>query len=157
MVTSWVTRRMEAPGGVEPPTNSLGNCCSIQLSYGAAGLIVLGVVRESKAWTMNLGNVPELPGGWPTFLIFHCMHQSHRGVPHLCAFFAQSWEAIAGQRVPRKYKPTRPSACEPWCAGRWSRASHLPVIPHVLTCVEQFARGCGQVGRCGSMSGSGGR
>ncbi len=26
---------MEAPGGVEPPTNSLGNCCSIQLSYGA--------------------------------------------------------------------------------------------------------------------------
>ena len=28
---------MEAPGGVEPPTNSLGNCCSIQLSYGAVG------------------------------------------------------------------------------------------------------------------------
>jgi hypothetical protein len=29
------TGEMEAPGGVEPPTNSLGNCCSIHLSYGA--------------------------------------------------------------------------------------------------------------------------
>ena len=29
---------MEALGGVEPPTNSLGNCCSIHLSYRAAGL-----------------------------------------------------------------------------------------------------------------------
>ena len=34
-MTSLVTVQMEAPGGVEPPTNSLGNCCSIQLSYGA--------------------------------------------------------------------------------------------------------------------------
>ena len=30
-----VGETMEAPGGVEPPTNSLGNCCSIHLSYGA--------------------------------------------------------------------------------------------------------------------------
>ena len=33
---------MEALGGVEPPTNSLGNCCSIHLSYRAAG----------KSWTL---------------------------------------------------------------------------------------------------------
>ena len=29
---------MEAPGRVELPTRSLGNCCSIHLSYGAARL-----------------------------------------------------------------------------------------------------------------------
>ena len=28
---------MGAPGGVEPPTNGLGNRCSIHLSYGAIG------------------------------------------------------------------------------------------------------------------------
>jgi hypothetical protein len=27
--------QMEAPGGVEPPTNGLGNRCSVHLSYGA--------------------------------------------------------------------------------------------------------------------------
>ena len=26
---------MATPGGLEPPTNSLEGCCSIQLSYGA--------------------------------------------------------------------------------------------------------------------------
>ena len=31
---------MEAPGGVEPPTNGLGNRCSIQLSYGANAIEV---------------------------------------------------------------------------------------------------------------------
>ena len=30
---------LATPGGLEPPTNSLEGCCSIQLSYGA-GLTV---------------------------------------------------------------------------------------------------------------------
>jgi hypothetical protein len=29
--------KMASPRGLEPPTHSLGNCCSIQLSYGDAG------------------------------------------------------------------------------------------------------------------------
>src|SRR5262247_533156 len=28
-------RTLATPGGLEPPTNSLEGCCSIQLSYGA--------------------------------------------------------------------------------------------------------------------------
>jgi integrase len=34
-MASKYLKNMEAPGGVEPPTNGLGNRCSIHLSYGA--------------------------------------------------------------------------------------------------------------------------
>jgi hypothetical protein len=39
---------MGAPGGVEPPTNGLGNRCSIQLSYGAISFTInnIQVVTE---------------------------------------------------------------------------------------------------------------
>ena len=33
--TRWNHRRMVTPGRLELPTRSLGNCCSIHLSYGA--------------------------------------------------------------------------------------------------------------------------
>ena len=36
--TNWLCQNtpgaLVGPGGLEPPTNSLGNCCSIHLSYG---------------------------------------------------------------------------------------------------------------------------
>ncbi len=37
--------KLGAPGGVEPPTNGLGNRCSIQLSYGATCRKVLKLLQ----------------------------------------------------------------------------------------------------------------
>jgi hypothetical protein len=47
---------MGAPGGVEPPTNGLGNRCSIQLSYGATLTKTIHSQRLSylrKPWQWN--------------------------------------------------------------------------------------------------------
>jgi hypothetical protein len=53
---------MVTPGRLELPTRSLGNCCSIHLSYGAtrfvdyvASLILLGFARSSfgNCWTFH--------------------------------------------------------------------------------------------------------
>jgi hypothetical protein len=48
-----VIESMEAPGGVEPPTNGLGNRCSIQLSYGASAVNAIISRQFSKAGTVR--------------------------------------------------------------------------------------------------------
>ncbi len=58
---------LEAPGGVEPPTNSLGNCCSIQLSYGATASIVLPAFAASKLLSSAAPSNSDCPT--PKFVI----------------------------------------------------------------------------------------
>ena len=57
---------MEALGGVEPPTNSLGNCCSIHLSYRAVRGLDLGHFSLSQLGLASrvrlLPNCCPIPG-----------------------------------------------------------------------------------------------
>ena len=39
MYPGRTTVALATPGGLEPPTNSLEGCCSIQLSYGAENIL----------------------------------------------------------------------------------------------------------------------
>ncbi len=47
--------KVEAPGGVEPPTNGLGNRCSIHLSYGAR---IQNERRQVCSREMKAGAIP---------------------------------------------------------------------------------------------------
>ena len=45
------------PGGLEPPTNSLEGCCSIQLSYGAGASSIRALGELEQAFLLGLDGV----------------------------------------------------------------------------------------------------
>jgi hypothetical protein len=58
---------MVTPGRFELPTRSLGNCCSIHLSYGATFKIITGMLSlchlENTALQLRLPRLQKLPNG----------------------------------------------------------------------------------------------
>jgi hypothetical protein len=72
---------LEAPGGVEPPTNGLGNRCSIQLSYGAKPSSLLHRLQFTTV-AFDVAKAPVAPTAGGTSNDFYIL-----GLPHALHFF----------------------------------------------------------------------
>src|ERR1700730_6018678 len=62
-VRSRLSKNVATPAGLEPATNSLEGCCSIQLSYGAEGIPERLLPRDKIR--ASVPGVPAISESWP--------------------------------------------------------------------------------------------